>query len=154
MCTIIMMFSALSIAAQDLKVMDYKQFKSEYLKDQGELVIYNFWATWCKPCVKELPYFIELAEKQDIRLVLVSLDFPKQIDSKLKPFLSKNNIKNEVVLLDESNANVFIDDIEPKWQGSIPATLLWKGKKLAFAEKEFHSFVELEDFINPFKQSK
>lgn len=141
----------LSTTAQQLKVVSYEQFKTDYLVDQEELIIFNFWATWCKPCVKELPYFIQIADEQNIRLILVSLDFPRQIESKLIPFLTKNKVKHEVVLLDESNANVFINDIDPEWQGSIPATMLWRKGKLAFAEKEFHSKKELDDFIQQYK---
>ena len=45
----------------------------------GKVYLIDFWATWCKPCIKELPAFEELnARYQDkgLKVVLVSLDFP------------------------------------------------------------------------------
>jgi hypothetical protein len=59
-----------------------------------------------------------------------------------------------VVVLDEANANVFIDDIDPSWQGSIPATLVWDNGKVGFAEAEFHTYQELMTFINQSLNSK
>ena len=151
----IIMLLCTSVYAQKqdrVDVQDYEGFKSTYLVEQDELVVFNFWATWCKPCVAEMPYFIELAAEHDIRLVLVSLDFPQHLHSKVIPFLEEKGIEQEVVLLNERDANVFVNDIDSGWQGSIPATLLWKDIKLGFAEKEFHSTTELLEFIN--KKSK
>ena len=131
------------------EVMDYDEFKSFYLTESEQPVVFNFWATWCKPCVKELPYFLKMAELEpDLKLILVSLDFPQHFESRLRPFLVEHDIMETVVVLDEANANVFIDDIDPSWQGSIPATLVWDGKKLGFAEAEFHTYDELMTFIN------
>ena len=137
------------------EVMDYEEFKSFYLVESEQPIVFNFWATWCKPCVKELPYFLKMAESQtDLKLILVSLDFPQHFESRLRPFLVEHDIMESVVVLDESNANVFIDDIDPSWQGSIPATLVWDGKKLGFAEAEFHTYEELMTFIDESLNSK
>jgi thiol-disulfide isomerase/thioredoxin len=139
---------ATSVVGQDnFKMMKYADFKSDYLQPNDELVIFNFWATWCKPCVEELPYFLQLAREKQIRLVLVSLDFPRHVDKKVLPFIRQQGITEEVILLDEANAGVFIDDIDPNWEGSIPATLLWQQGKVGFFEGSFHSTDELQAFI-------
>lgn len=94
------------------------------------IYIVNFWATWCVPCVKELPYFEELGEKykdQGVKIVLVNLDFKKDIDKKLVPFLDKHKLRSDVWFLDESNPNRFISKIEPDWSGAIPFTIFVKG---------------------------
>ena len=142
------LFFANSIQSQ-VDVLNYEQFKAVYTANEDKVYVINFWATWCVPCVKELPYFEEIAEtrKDDFEMILVSLDFPKQIESRVIPFLKTKDIKSKVVLLDESDANVFIDDIDPNWSGSIPATLIWYKGKLAFAEREFHNTEELKTFI-------
>ncbi|MDX1685809.1 MAG: TlpA disulfide reductase family protein [Saprospiraceae bacterium] len=132
----------------DFEVVDFQTFEKKYLAEVDQPVVYNFWATWCKPCVKEMPYFLEASEKHpEWNFVLVSLDFPMHFESKLRPFLIKNQIEIPVVVLDETDANVYIDKIDPSWQGSIPATLVWKNKNIGFIEDEFDSYGELEEYL-------
>jgi hypothetical protein len=89
-----------------------------------------------------------MAEKHpEWKLVLVSLDFPRHFESRLRPFLIENQIMDQVVVLDEANANVYIDNIDPSWSGSIPATLIWKDKKMGFIEDEFDSYTDLKNYI-------
>lgn len=109
--------------------------------------VVNFWATWCKPCVQELPAFDSLTtENKKLKVLLVCLDFKEEIDKKVNPFLLKKNIKTECVLLDEINGNDYIDRISKQWSGAIPATLIKKGsykklveKKMNLSELRFHT---------------
>src|SRR5687767_2045602 len=65
---------------------------------QGTLVI-NFWATWCKPCVQELPAFDSLTSSNNsCKVILVCLDFKEDIDKKVNPFLKKNKVITDCVL--------------------------------------------------------
>lgn len=107
------------------------------------LYIVNFWATWCKPCVAELPDFEKVNQEfksSKVKVLLVSMDFVEDIDKKLKPFLLKNNYSSEVVLLDESNGNDFINKVSVKWSGAIPATLITKDNNTVneFFEKKLN----------------
>ncbi len=119
--------------------------------------IINFWATWCKPCVKELPSFDSLnsnSKKNNLKILLVSLDFKEDIEKKLNPFLLKNKIKHECVVLDEINGNDFINKIDEKWTGAIPATLIKLNKKRVFVEKSI-SLKSLNTSLSEiFEQSK
>ncbi len=101
------------------------------------------------PCVKELPYFESLHEilkGKKYRLILVSLDFKKHYESKLLPFIEKNQLQSEVYLLDEPDYNSWIDKVDKSWGGSIPATLFinYKNKTRIFKEQEF----EKQELIN------
>ncbi|PBQ34466.1 hypothetical protein CNR22_22690 [Sphingobacteriaceae bacterium] len=98
--------------------------------------VVNFWATWCKPCVEELPAFdsLQTLKNKSLKILLVSLDFSEELDKKVKPFLKKHKIQSECVLLDEVNGNDFINKISASWSGAIPATLFKKGNEKDFVE--------------------
>lgn len=117
------------VQAQKVQVYKINQLLKRIHNNSDTLYIVNFWATWCKPCVAELPDFEKVNtefKNQKIKVLLVSMDFKEDIDKKLKPFLQKNNYTSEVVLLDEMNGNDFINRISEKWGGAIPATLVTK----------------------------
>jgi len=138
-----------------------QNFKGVYKIDQllqrvdnnDTTYVINFWATWCKPCVEELPSFdslFALKSKDPVKIILVSLDFSEELDKKVKPFLKHYKIKNECVLLDEVNGNDFINKVSPAWGGAIPATLFKKGEKKVLIEKKM-KLAELIDHIMSLK---
>lgn len=150
---ILLLVLLLNIEYSNAQITVYEKFselEEDLLTDLSPDTTYviNFWATWCGPCIKELPYFEELNaiySEQAFKQVLVSLDDPKKIESKVIPFLEKNKIESKVVLLADGKANSWIDKIDPSWSGAIPITLILKGKEKLFYEKEFHSTFELEE---------
>ena len=100
------------------------------IKNAEAPTIFNFWATFCKPCIEEIPYFQELAkkyEKEGVKLVLVSLDLPEAFP-KIKSLAAKRKFTAPVVYLDETNADVFCPAVDEKWSGVIPASLLVNNK--------------------------
>src|SRR3954467_6159841 len=89
--------------------------------------IINFWATWCAPCVAELPQFTELQRHykgQKVKVLLVSFDFPDSYPAKLTAYVSKKKLEPEVVWFNESNANEFIPKIDNAWSGALPGTMI------------------------------
>lgn len=114
--------------------------------------IINFWASWCAPCVKELPYFEQIAEvynHKKVRVILINLDFPNHYESRLIPFIDEHNIVSEVIMLDDPDANSWINRVDTSWSGSIPATLIYNNTKREFFEKEF-KYNELDSIVKQY----
>ena len=119
--------------------------------------VVNFWATWCKPCIAELPYFEELnnsRSQEKVKVILVSLDFPKQVETNLLPFLDKRKISSEVVVLLDGKYNDWIDKVSPDWSGAIPATYVYRANRQQLIGKPFDTFQELDSIVKPFYTSK
>jgi thiol-disulfide isomerase/thioredoxin len=122
-------------------------------KQNDTIYVINFWATWCKPCVEELPYFEELHNRykgKKVKVLLVSLDFPDQIDKKLIPFIKEKQLNSEVVILTDGDANNWIPKIAEEWSGAIPATLVYDKNKRSFHEQSFETFDELNNILKQF----
>ena len=106
------------------KITDVEKYMSV---KNGDVLVINFWATFCKPCVAEIPSFIKIVDKyksSQVKLMLVSLDLPSYYPAKISAFVKKHNFKTNIVWLQETNADYFCPKIDTTWSGSIPATLL------------------------------
>lgn len=129
----------------------FDDFEKAVIKANDTVYVINFWATWCAPCIKELPYFEQLhKENKKVKVLLVSLDSQKDLEKKLIPFIERKKITAEVILLSDKDYNTWLSKIDKDWSGAIPATLLLEGKKHLFAEREFENFTELNDYVNSF----
>ena len=125
--SLLIIFSFLRSSPLPPPVVKVDELVKHYTNTSDTTYIVNFWATWCEPCVKELPDFEKIHEtykNKKVKVILVSIDFVADYDSKLVRFVKKNKIQSEVLLLDETKANVFIDKIDARWSGSIPATMI------------------------------
>ncbi len=141
-------------ANAQVQVVDFDGFEPYLHKQNDTAYVINFWATWCVPCVKELPAFEKLNETygdEKVKVLLVSLDLIKHYNSKLLPFIEEKNIKSEVILLNDPRSNRWIDKVSPEWSSAIPATVIYKGKKRSFYEQSF-TYEELEkELLKHFK---
>jgi thiol-disulfide isomerase/thioredoxin len=93
--------------------------------------IFNFWATFCKPCIEEIPYFEDLVKKYDsagVQLILVSLDMTETYPTKIQSFVKRFKFKSQIKFLDETNADLFCPAVDSSWSGSIPASLFINNK--------------------------
>ena len=155
----IFIHSAQNINAQNQgRVISFSQIDSLLHNTDDTLYVINFWATWCKPCVEELPIFEEINAKyknQSVKVLLISLDFIQDNEKILLPFIKKKDIQSEIVLLKAENPNEWIDKVDSEWSGALPATLLINNQKKIriFFEKQF-KHEELQDIITQLLKSE
>ncbi|MFC4222167.1 redoxin domain-containing protein [Flagellimonas marina] len=132
-------------------VYDFAGLEPLLHKEGNKTYIINFWATWCKPCIAELPYFekVNAERKDNVEVILVSLDMPSMWKSRLEPFVDNKGIKSEVVILDDPKQNDWIPKVDQEWSGGIPATLIYNKNKRSFYERGF-TYEELNTELNKF----
>lgn len=132
---------------------DYNELFSMFTKEDDQLYVINYWATWCQPCVEELPHFMEVNEEfsthENFKMILVSLDKADELESDVLPFVQKNNITTDVYILsDNKRMTQWIPLVNEKWSGAIPATALYKnGQQVEFTEGQLTK-EELKALIN------
>lgn len=136
-----------------IEVYSFEQFKPRLHASNDTTYVINFWATWCVPCIKELPDFEKLhAEYKDkkFKMILVSLDFRKSLESRLIPYVEKNDLQAEVIMLYEPDANAWIPQVDNSWSGAIPATIIYNSKHNF---RKFHegsyTYDELNEIVKP-----
>lgn len=138
--------------AQSASLIRLDQLEARLAAGRDTTFIVNFWATWCGPCVEELPGFVRIQQEQGdskLRVLLVSLDFKSKLQSEVNPFLKKKAIPLECFLLDEQDQQAVIARVSGKWSGAIPATLVVNtaSSRREFHEREF-TYQELKKLIH------
>lgn len=125
-----LLVSAGTLLGQEVKKVKMTDLEA-YIKNSDHPLVVSFWATWCAPCVEEIPWLQEAVEKHKkdgVELVLVSLDFASYYPAKISAFIKEKKFKATFYWLDETNADYFCPFIDPKWDGAIPVTLLVNNK--------------------------
>ena len=150
---LLLFINSKEIAAQNARVIKFDGLQKILAAKSDQIQVINFWATWCAPCIKELPFLEKINAENgfNAKITLISLDFADKLD-KVNAFIARKNIHSEVVLLDEIDYNSWIDKVDPGWSGAIPATLVLNPKtgKRKFIEKTLQEG-ELEQLIESVK---
>jgi len=131
----IFVFGFLEIRSQE--VVAYPDFESRYVTSDDTVYVVNFWATWCAPCVKELPAFQEAVKKYagaKVRFYFLSLDFGTDAYLKANAYLKKRGYSFSSLLTTDENANLWIPMVSKSWSGAIPATLFIRNDLRLFHE--------------------
>jgi thiol-disulfide isomerase/thioredoxin len=103
----------------------------DYIAHSDHPLIVNFWATFCVPCNKEIPYFqstVARYKDQGVELILVSLDLPDYFPGKIGDFAKKRGYTAKILWLNETNADYFCPKVDPHWSGGIPSSLFVDNK--------------------------
>ena len=142
------------VRAQMVHSINFEQLQKKILETKDTIIILNFWATWCKPCVEELPYFEQLNQtylSKKIKVILVNLDFNSKIKSLVEPFIIKKNLKSEILHITDTDPNAWINKLDSTWSGAIPATIFYNSshEKIKFHEGQM-TYDQLESTILPY----
>jgi len=147
---LVIFFIGAHMQAQNIPVYDeFEDYQFLLEKNNDTTYIINFWATYCAPCVKEMPVFRKLEKDysdKPVKIILTSLDFGSNATERVRRFMNKHNIRSEVVILDDPNSNSWIDKVSPRWSGALPATLIYNSNSNVFYELTF-TYEELNKII-------
>lgn len=150
--------SAIAIVSAQLPLVTIDELEARLQAGGDTTFVVNLWATWCKPCVKELPWFDRLQRVNPpghpLRVLLVSVDDPKD-QVKVGKYLASKSYSVQTMQLNESNPNDWINRVDTSWSGAIPATLFYHAStaQRLFVEQEF-TYQELEQTYRSFLRSK
>ncbi len=150
MAKIFVLILSAFLIVQKVEIVPLAQLQNRVVQNNDTLYVVNFWATWCKPCVEEIPYFEEVQrqfERQKVKVMLVSLNSLKELNS-VQKFVTQKNIQSETLILQAGNPNIWLNQIDSTWSGAIPATVFYKnGKKVFFTEGELNDY-QLDSLIS------
>jgi thiol-disulfide isomerase/thioredoxin len=102
-----------------------------YIAGSDHPLIINFWATFCAPCNKEIPYFqstVDQFKDQRVELILVSLDLPDYFPTRIASFVKDHSYSAHIVWLNETDADYFCPKVDARWSGGIPCSLFINNK--------------------------
>ncbi len=136
-----------------LHSIDEKGLTGLRAKSKGKVLVLNFWATWCTPCVKEFPELLKLQRTyaaKGLQLVFVSIDDDAKARQKVIAFLKNVKISFPSYLKKSSDDERFINAVDTSWSGAIPATFVYdRNGKLVERKIEESTFEELEKSVKP-----
>lgn len=94
---------------------------------ESRVVLLNVWATWCKPCLDEMPGIVRLRADysgDDLVVLLLSADDLSDLDSVVVPFLERTGVGFPTYIIGDRDQDAVIRALDPEWSGALPATIL------------------------------
>lgn len=124
-----LLFPLYPLRAQQVEVLTFPELRERLETGGDTLTVVNFWATWCKPCVEELPGFLAVEDslrQLPLRFLFLSFDFLREKDRALLDFINTRNIRSRILLFRSQGDNGWMEEVSPQWQGAIPATWFYR----------------------------
>ncbi|WP_372645148.1 TlpA disulfide reductase family protein [Ancylomarina sp.] len=144
------------VSAQEIKTYNFDELEPIFHSQNDTTYVINFWAMWCKPCVEELPHFEAIRKNyadKKVKVILVSLDFGETVVERLNKFRTKRKVNSEIVILDDPDADNWISKVDEKWDGALPATVIYKKDQREVFTRQV-SYEELAESIDKMNQKK
>ncbi len=132
-------------------IASFDNLEPRFYNDSDTTYLVNFWATSCPPCIKEMPLFKQLEEQKErdaFKVLLVSLDLPRDYESRVIPFVAKHEIAPEVVHLGDENYSYWTEKIDSSWFGALPATMVVKGNRKVFHFGGMMEYSEVDSLVS------
>lgn len=145
-------FETVSGGSYSIPVYDFDGLRPMLQTQSDTVFVINLWATWCGPCVEELPEFLKFDHdyrNKKVKVILVSLDMRSKIASTVIPFLEKRKVTTKTVVLSDPDMNRWIPLIDKNWEGTIPSTLIFSKNKRQFYPHPL-TFEDLENEVKKF----
>lgn len=123
---------------------------------RGKIVLVNFWATWCQPCIEEFPDLMEIARQFQplgVEVVFVSIDELEEVNKKVVPFLKAHGVTFRTYVKKTRDDEAFINGVDMTWSGAIPATFIYDADgalaRRFVGQQNFKIFVEALQALLP-----
>lgn len=147
-------FIVLNIAAQNLRVVDNAGLLSLFNQTEKPRII-NFWATWCKPCMEEMPYFVKADSLYGDKIDFVFVAFDRVRDTaRVVQKIAEYKIPGEHLLIKTQDMGALIDAVDSTWGGALPVTWFSSSKIRGSKQDSFEHFGDLKRFIETFLKLK
>jgi peroxiredoxin len=108
-----------------LKPAEFPKLRDSF---KGQVLVINFWATWCAPCVAEMPEFVKLdAEYRNkgVRVIAISADDTTDLNTLVARFVREKKLVFPIYVQDTDDPQEMIDMINKDWPGTLPATFVY-----------------------------
>jgi thiol-disulfide isomerase/thioredoxin len=149
--SLLLICSAFTMQTKDVKPLpiinldSYKQLITE-TKNTNQTLLISFWASWCKPCIEEMPYLISAVDSLNTEALFLSID-DVEMSENVSKFIYSKKWNANFKLLDLTDFDAFINFTNPSWQGEIPMTILIHKNKTFSHLSKFNSTLEVIQFI-------
>ena len=128
----------------------YADLSDLFAQRNDTTYLINFWATWCKPCLEELPLLQELAAETTgpLRVILVSLDTEPAAIARIPDYLGKQAIDLPTVVLTDEN-QAWKTALDEHWDGTLPTTFIYRNELRYIYRRNFRTLPDVREAVRP-----